>query len=101
MSQVMQNNMVSPIEQEAYRLFGQLSEHNTVVVINFMKKLIEEDNHIDSEQEELARKRAAFAELMELRDEIAAANLPPIDEIRREAIEEKYGYMLNSKVSNT
>ena len=94
---VLQKEVASPIEQEAYQLLGQLNEHNIIITVNFMKKLIAEENHIENEQDELARKRAAFARLMELREEIAASNLPSVDEIRREAIEQKYGYMMNKK----
>ncbi|MBR3621911.1 MAG: hypothetical protein IKN43_00985 [Selenomonadaceae bacterium] len=47
-----------------------------------------------SEENSVQKKMEAFNRLMELREEIAATNLPSIDEIRREAIEEKYGYML-------
>ena len=95
MSITVQNNAANPMMQEAYNLLGQLNEHKIIVAINLLKKLVEEDVSPEKEQEELAQKRAAFARLMEIREEIAAANLPPIDEIRREAIEEKYGYMIH------
>ncbi|MBO6179259.1 MAG: hypothetical protein J6O04_08800 [Selenomonadaceae bacterium] len=51
-----------------------------------------EEAVVEKERNKPSKKMAAFKRLMELREEMAAANLPPIEEIRREAIEEKYGY---------
>ena len=99
MPQAVQSN-ISPTAQELYRLVEELNEHQLVSVLNFIKRHIEKETAPEIEEEKLAKKRAAFARLMELREEIAAANLPSVDEIRREAIEEKYGYMLSQKGSD-
>jgi len=44
-----------------------------------------------SEEEKLAKSRAAFQELLKIRDEISKMNLGSIEQIREEAITEKYG----------
>ena len=53
------------------------------------------ENNNKNEEQKSSKKMEAFARLMELREEIAATNPPPIDEIRKEAIEKKYGYMID------
>jgi len=90
---LLQKNMTSPIEQEAYSLLRQLNEHNIIVAVNFMKKLIAEENNIETKQDELARKRAAFAKFMELREKIAATNPKSLEEERFEAMAEKYPFL--------
>lgn len=93
MSALMQNNVVNPMTQEAYKILCQLNEHDTITTINFMRKLMENNNK--NEEQKSSKKMEAFARLMELREEIAATNPPPIDEIRKDAIEKKYGYMID------
>lgn len=89
-----QGTPVSPAVQEAYGLISQLNEKNLALAVEYVKQLLKQGNDTASstqEQEELNKKKAAFAKLMEIREEIAGANMPPMDEIRAEAIEKKYG----------
>ena len=93
MSTPIQNNETNPMAQEAYQLIGQLNDNNLSIVVNFIKKLIDENSHQESEHEELQRKRAAFAKLMELREEIAATHPKSLEEERFEAMAEKYPFL--------
>ena len=83
--------LINPAAQEAYRLIGQLNESNIKLVVGFIKKLLGKRNGFAGGQAETREKMAAFEELLALREKLAAADLPPVEDIRREAIEEKYG----------
>ena len=66
------------------------NEEHITDVVNYMKKLLSGDN---TEEEELAKSRAEFQELLKIREEYGKMNLGTIDEIRSEAIAKKYGIM--------
>ncbi len=93
MSITVQNNATNSMAQEAYHLIDQLNENNLPIVISFIKNIIKENNHQENEHEELQRKRAAFARLMELREEIAATHPKSLEEERFEAMAEKYPFL--------
>ncbi|MBR3457055.1 MAG: hypothetical protein IKH16_02705 [Selenomonadaceae bacterium] len=76
------NSIEIPVKQEVYHLLEQLSEANMISVAAFIKHLLAETKHYENDQEDLREKEAAFAELLELREKISAANLPPVEEIR-------------------
>ena len=84
---------VNPMVQEVHRLIGQMSEQNIIAVLNFIKKLQAEDEYHDNEEDDLPKKRAAFAKLMELREEMAALHPKSLEEERFEAMAEKYPFL--------
>ena len=89
-----QGDIANPSVQEAYGLISQLNEKKLALVVEYVKQLLRQnDESVDNvhEDDDLSKKRAAFAKLMEIREKVAESNLPPIDEIRDEAIEKKYG----------
>lgn len=91
MSALMQNNVVNPMTQEAYKILCQLNEHDTITTINFMRKLMENNNK--NEEQKSSKKMEAFARLMELREEIAATHPKSLEEERFEAMAEKYPFL--------
>ncbi len=94
MSATLQNNLSDPMVQEAYQLIGQLSENQLAVIVESIKKLIEQNNN-KLEIEDIERKRAAFAELLELRKKFAATHPKSMEEERFEAMAEKYPFLMD------
>ncbi|MBO6178570.1 MAG: hypothetical protein IKN12_06215 [Selenomonadaceae bacterium] len=93
MSAVTQSNIVSPMVEEAYRLLGKLNESQLIVIVNSIKKFIEENRASKDEKEEIRRKEEAFAELLELRKKFAATEPKSYEEERFEAMKAKYSFL--------
>jgi len=96
MSTVAQDNIADSMIREAYQLLGKLSENQLVVIVNSIKSFIEQNNRRESEQEEIQRKKEAFAELLELRKKFAATKPKSFEEERLEAMAEKYPFLRNN-----
>jgi len=96
MSTVAQDNIADSMIREAYQLLGKLSENQLVVIVNSIKSFIEQNNRRESEQEEIQRKKEAFAELLELRKKFAATKPKSFEEERFEAMAEKYPFLRNN-----
>jgi len=96
MSTVAQDNIADSMIREAYQLLGKLSENQLVVIVNSIKSFIEQNNRRESEQEEIQRKKEAFAELLELRKKFAATHPKSFEEERFEAMAEKYPFLRNN-----
>lgn len=93
MSAMVQDNISSPMIQEAYQLLGKLNERQLIVVVNSIKKFVAQNNSYENEQEEIQRKKEAFAELLELRKKFAATKPKSFEEERFEAMAEKYPFL--------
>ncbi len=93
MSAVIQNNLAGPMMEEAYRLLGKLNENQLNVIVNSIKKFIEENSKSKDDKEEIRRRKEAFAELLELRKKFAATKPKSYEEERFEAMSEKYSFL--------
>ena len=79
-----QGGIANPSVQDAYGLISQLNEKKLALVVEYVKQLLKQnDDTVDSahEDDDLSKKRAAFAKLMEIREKVAESNLPSIDEM--------------------
>lgn len=66
--------IANPSVQDAYGLISQLNEKKLALVVEYVKQLLKQnDDTVDSahEDDDLSKKRAAFAKLMEIREKVA------------------------------